>query len=219
MSSSQLSLNNPVIAMAGTCSGAGVWLAATDGGIFTYGDAPYLGTTGSIRLNQPIDGGIASTPRRPTATGSSLGRRHVHVRRHPVLRNHRQHSPQPTDRRNGRHADRARLLARRVRRRHLRIRRREVLRSDRRHPTQPTRRRNGRHTERARLLARRSDGGIFAFGDAHFYGATGGIRLNQPIAGMASTPSGNGYTFVARTAACSHSATRSSSVRAWGPET
>ena len=38
-----------------------------------------------------------------------------------------------------------------------------------------------------------SDGGIFAFGDAQFYGSTGGIRLNQPVVGMASTPTGEGY--------------------------
>jgi hypothetical protein len=42
-----------------------------------------------------------------------------------------------------------------------------------------------------------SDGGIFAFGDALFYGSTGGTRLNRPIVGMASTPSGNGYWLVA----------------------
>ena len=42
-----------------------------------------------------------------------------------------------------------------------------------------------------------SDGGIFAFGDATFYGSTGGMHLNQPIVGMASTPSGNGYWLVA----------------------
>jgi hypothetical protein len=42
-----------------------------------------------------------------------------------------------------------------------------------------------------------SDGGIFAFGDAGFYGSTGDIRLNQPIVGMASTPSGEGYWLVA----------------------
>jgi len=42
-----------------------------------------------------------------------------------------------------------------------------------------------------------SDGGIFAFGDAGFFGSTGNIRLNQPIVGMASTPSGNGYWLVA----------------------
>ena len=43
-----------------------------------------------------------------------------------------------------------------------------------------------------------SDGGIFAFGDAPFLGSTGDIRLNQPIVGMTTTPSGNGYWLVAR---------------------
>src|SRR5438105_6492108 len=42
-----------------------------------------------------------------------------------------------------------------------------------------------------------SDGGIFAFGDARFLGSTGNIKLNQPIVGMASTPSGDGYWMVA----------------------
>jgi hypothetical protein len=42
-----------------------------------------------------------------------------------------------------------------------------------------------------------SDGGIFAFGDAKFYGSTGAIKLNQPIAGMAPTPTGAGYWLVA----------------------
>jgi len=42
-----------------------------------------------------------------------------------------------------------------------------------------------------------SDGGIFAFGGAKFFGSTGAIKLNQPIVGMAATPSGNGYWLVA----------------------
>jgi hypothetical protein len=42
-----------------------------------------------------------------------------------------------------------------------------------------------------------SDGGVFSFGDAAFYGSTGAIHLNQPIVGMASTPDGNGYWLVA----------------------
>ena len=41
------------------------------------------------------------------------------------------------------------------------------------------------------------DGGIFAFGDAPFAGSTGGLKLNQPIVGMASNPTGTGYWFVA----------------------
>jgi hypothetical protein len=43
-----------------------------------------------------------------------------------------------------------------------------------------------------------SDGGIFAFGDAYFYGSTGAMTLNQPIVGMRGTPDGNGYWLVAR---------------------
>jgi hypothetical protein len=42
-----------------------------------------------------------------------------------------------------------------------------------------------------------SDGGIFTFGDAGYYGSTGGIVLNKPIVGMAPTPDGKGYWLVA----------------------
>ncbi len=42
-----------------------------------------------------------------------------------------------------------------------------------------------------------SDGGIFTFGAAQFYGSTGNIRLNQPVVGMAATPDGKGYWLVA----------------------
>ncbi len=42
-----------------------------------------------------------------------------------------------------------------------------------------------------------SDGGIFTFGDAGFYGSTGAIQLNQPIVGMAATADGQGYWLVA----------------------
>ena len=42
-----------------------------------------------------------------------------------------------------------------------------------------------------------SDGGIFSFGDAHFYGSTGAVRLVKPVVGMAPTPDGKGYWLVA----------------------
>ena len=42
-----------------------------------------------------------------------------------------------------------------------------------------------------------SDGGVFDFGDASFWGSTGAITLNKPVVGMASTPSTNGYWLVA----------------------
>ena len=42
-----------------------------------------------------------------------------------------------------------------------------------------------------------SDGGVFTFGSAHFYGSTGSLHLNSPIVGMAATPDGGGYWLVA----------------------
>ncbi len=42
-----------------------------------------------------------------------------------------------------------------------------------------------------------ADGGIFAFGDAGFFGSMGGTPLNKPVVGMAATPDGQGYWLVA----------------------
>jgi hypothetical protein len=42
-----------------------------------------------------------------------------------------------------------------------------------------------------------SDGGIFAFGDAPYYGSTGAMTLNKPIVGMARNATGLGYWLVA----------------------
>ena len=42
-----------------------------------------------------------------------------------------------------------------------------------------------------------SDGGVFAFGDAPFYGSLGNVHLNQPVVGMAATPDNRGYWMVA----------------------
>ena len=42
-----------------------------------------------------------------------------------------------------------------------------------------------------------SDGGIFSYGDAGFFGSRGGQPLNSPIVGMAATADGKGYWLVA----------------------
>jgi hypothetical protein len=42
-----------------------------------------------------------------------------------------------------------------------------------------------------------SDGGVFAFGDARFFGSLGGRPLNKPIVGIEARPSGQGYWLVA----------------------
>ncbi|HEV3280610.1 MAG TPA: PQQ-binding-like beta-propeller repeat protein [Acidimicrobiales bacterium] len=42
-----------------------------------------------------------------------------------------------------------------------------------------------------------SDGGIFSFGGANFFGSTGSLALNRPVVGMAPTPDRQGYWLVA----------------------
>ena len=42
-----------------------------------------------------------------------------------------------------------------------------------------------------------SDGGVFSFGNAQFHGSMGGIPLNAPVVGMASTHDAGGYWEVA----------------------
>jgi hypothetical protein len=42
-----------------------------------------------------------------------------------------------------------------------------------------------------------TDGGVFSFGKAGFYGSTGNVPLNQPIVGTTASPSGRGYWMVA----------------------
>ena len=58
---SGLTLAKPIVDMAATPDGEGYWLVASDGGVFTYGDARFYGSTGAMHLNDPIVG-IAATP-------------------------------------------------------------------------------------------------------------------------------------------------------------
>ena len=58
---SGLKLAKPIVGMAATPDGQGYWLVATDGGVFSYGDAKFYGSTGAIHLNQPIVN-MESTP-------------------------------------------------------------------------------------------------------------------------------------------------------------
>jgi ribosomal protein L24E len=47
--------------MAATPTGKGYWFVAADGGVFTFGDAPFYGSMGGKPLNKPIVG-MAATP-------------------------------------------------------------------------------------------------------------------------------------------------------------
>ena len=50
-----------IIPFVATYPGSGYWLAAADGGVFTYGDAVFAGSHGGSPLNRPIVG-MAATP-------------------------------------------------------------------------------------------------------------------------------------------------------------
>jgi hypothetical protein len=56
-----MALNRPIVGMAATPTGSGYWLVASDGGIFSFGNAAFYGSTGAMALNRPIVG-MAATP-------------------------------------------------------------------------------------------------------------------------------------------------------------
>jgi ribosomal protein L24E len=47
-------LNGPVLDSIPTASGKGYYMVASDGGIFSFGDARFLGSMGGKRLNAPV---------------------------------------------------------------------------------------------------------------------------------------------------------------------
>jgi hypothetical protein len=57
-------LNQPVVGMATSPDGQGYWEVASDGGIFSFGDAVFHGSMGGTPLNQPVVG-MAASPARP----------------------------------------------------------------------------------------------------------------------------------------------------------
>jgi hypothetical protein len=45
-----------VVDLQSTPSGAGYWMAAADGGVFAFGDAPFFGSAADVTLDQPVVG-------------------------------------------------------------------------------------------------------------------------------------------------------------------
>ena len=56
-----LPLAAPVVDADTTPTARGYWLAASDGGVFAFGDAAFAGSAGGLRLNAPVVG-VAGTP-------------------------------------------------------------------------------------------------------------------------------------------------------------
>ena len=176
--------------------GNGYWFVATDGGIFTFGENEFFGSTGNISLNQPIVGMA------PTPTGEGywmvaadggiftfgdakfFGSTGAIKLNKPIVGM----TPTPsglgyylvaTDGGIFTFGD-------------------AVFRGSTGNITlnQPI---VGMeiHPSGTGYWMVAADGGIFTFGDAKFFGSTGAIKLNKPIVGMTSTPTGSGYWFVA----------------------
>jgi hypothetical protein len=188
-------LNKPVVGMAATPDGGGYWLVASDGGIFSYGDAGFYGSTGGMHLNKPIvgmastadgngywlvasDGGIFSfgDARFYGSTGSMhLNQPIVGMAAVPDGGGYWLVASDGGIFSFGDAAFEGSTGG-------IHLNRPVVGMAS-------TADGNGYW-----LVA--SDGGIFSFGDAQFYGSSGNIKLNRPIVGMAPSLDGGGYWLV-----------------------
>ena len=130
------------------------WLVASDGGIFTFGNAGFSWFD-RRHPTEPADRrhGAHTIQRGLLARG--VRRRHLHLRRRGLLRLQGGKPLNTPDRRHGRHARRRRLLASRLRRGHLQLRRRRLPRLHGGQTTEQADRRHGRDPRRPRLLAGR----------------------------------------------------------------
>jgi hypothetical protein len=177
-------------------TGKGYWLAASDGGIFSYGNAAFLGSTGGISLNKPIVG-MAATP---TGKGYWLaasdggifafgdakfyGSTGNLTLNRPIVRM----AATPTGKGYWLVASDGGIFA---------------FGDAAFFGSTGAIRLNKPIVGMAATPSGRgywlvaSDGGIFAFGDARFYGSTGNLRLNRPIVDLAPSPDGDGYWMVA----------------------
>ncbi len=175
----------------------GYWMVGRDGGIFAFGDAPFAGSTGNMKLNQPIVG-MASNP---AGTGywfvasdggifafgdakffGSTGDIKLNK---PIVGM----APTPTGQGYYLVASDGGIFSfgdARFRGSTGAIKLNKAIVGMAVAP-------NGRGYW---LVA--SDGGVFAFGNgARFFGSTGDLKLVQPIIGIAPTNSNDGYWFVA----------------------
>jgi hypothetical protein len=171
------------------------WLAASDGGIFSFGGAPFFGSTGGTVLNKPVVG-IAANPNggywEVASDGGifAYGNAQFYGSTGSMVLNKPVVGMAATHDGNGYW----------------------LVASDggifsygdahfygstgSMHLNQPVVGMAATPSGNGYWLVA-ADGGIFSYGDAQFYGSTGSMVLNRPIIGMMAGPGGRGYFLVA----------------------
>ena len=193
-STGAMTLNKPVVGMAGAPDAHGYWLVATDGGIFAFGSAGFYGSTGSMVLNKPVvgmtatkdgggywmvasDGGIfafGDANFYGSMGGSPLNQPVVGMSATPDGGGYWLVAAD-----GGIFAFGDANFYGSTGNIHLN---QPIV------AMTPTPTGNG-------YWFTATDGGVFAYGDANFYGSLGATPQARPIVGMSSTPSGKGYWF------------------------
>jgi hypothetical protein len=182
--------------LARDSTGHGYWIVGSDGGIFTFGDATFHGSTGALKLNRPVvgmaatpdgqgywlvasDGGIftfGNAPYLGSTGGIRLNQPIVGMAAMPDGSGYWLVASDGGVFTFGRAQFYGSTGGIKL--------------------NQPVVGIAATPTGKGYWLVA-ADGGIFAFGDAQFCGSTGAIKLNQPVVGMAATRTGKGYWLVA----------------------
>ncbi len=181
-----------VVAMTTTPDGRGYWLAASDGGVFAFGDAGFYGSMGGAALARPIVGMAATADGRGYWLVASdggvfaFGDAGFHGSTGALTLNRPVVGMAPTADGRGYWLDAADggIFAFGDAAFHGSMGGVPLNRPAVGMAATP----DGRGYW---LVA--SDGGVFAFGDAGFHGSTGALTLNRPVVGMAPTADGRGY--------------------------
>ena len=185
-------LSSLITGIAPTPDGQGYWLVGTDGGVFSYGDAPFEGSLGALRLNGPVVGMAPTTDGKgywlvaldggTFAFGDAVFHGSMGATRldRPVVGM----APTPDGKGYWLVAADGGIFA---------FGDASFLGS------------MGGKSLAASVVGMAptpdgkgywlvaGDGGVFAFGDAGFHGSTGGQQLPASVVGIAATPDGRGY--------------------------